>query len=81
MIMRREIGAKGQVVIPKDIREYLGLKRGEKVIFEIRNKEVLIKQEQDPQEFLQDFLNIPKLKRDKRKIKDMILEQYEEDLS
>ena len=37
MIIKREISEKGQIVIPKDIREYLGLKEREKVIFEIKN--------------------------------------------
>ena len=81
MIMRieREIGEKGQVVIPKDIRKYLGLRKGKKVVFEFRNKEVIIKPEQDPEEFLNDFLNVPKLKKG-LKIKDIkktLEEQYE----
>ncbi|MBI2044871.1 AbrB/MazE/SpoVT family DNA-binding domain-containing protein [Candidatus Pacearchaeota archaeon] len=80
MIMRREIGEKGQVVIPKDIREMLKLKRGERVVFEVRGNEVVLRQEQDPIEFLENFLNTPKIKRGKKSIKKMILEQYEEGL-
>ena len=34
MIIRREIGEKGQVVIPKIIREMLKLRKGKKVVFE-----------------------------------------------
>jgi AbrB family looped-hinge helix DNA binding protein len=36
----RELGAKGQIVIPKDVREYFGLRKGSKVvehIFSFRN--------------------------------------------
>lgn len=80
MIIKREIGNKGQVVIPKDIREYMGLKKGEKIIFEIKDKEVVIKQEQNPEEFLKDFFNTPKIKRGKKTIKEMILEQYDEEV-
>ena len=79
MIIKREIGEKGQVVIPKDIREYLGLRKGEKVVFEIRGKEVVLKQEQDAEDFLEDFFNTPKIKRKltTREIKKIIEEQYE----
>ena len=62
MIIEREIGEKGQLVIPKDIRRFLGLKKGQKVIFEVRKDEVVLRPEQDPEKFLEDFLNIPKTK-------------------
>jgi len=80
MIIRREIGDKGQVVIPKDIREFLGLREREKVIFEVKDEEVIIKKEQDPEEFLREFLDVPKIKRGKKSIKEMILEQYDEEI-
>jgi len=71
----RQMGEKGQVVIPKDIRQLLGLKFKQNVVFEINNEEVRIKTEQNPEEFLKDFLNIPKLKKpltlkDLKKIED-----------
>ncbi|MBI2451891.1 AbrB/MazE/SpoVT family DNA-binding domain-containing protein [Candidatus Pacearchaeota archaeon] len=66
--------------MPKDIREFLGLQQGKTVVFEVRNKEVVLKQEEDPKEFLKDFLNTPKLKRTKKTIKEMILEQYDEEI-
>ena len=80
MIIKRPIGEKGQVVIPKDIREYLGLRKGENVVFEIKNNEVVLKQEQDAEEFLRDFLNVPKIKRKltARKFKKIMEEQYNE---
>ena len=63
MIVKREIGSKGQVVIPKDIREMLRLRRGETVVFEIKGDEVIIKKEQNPEEFLRDFFDTPKLRK------------------
>jgi len=78
MIIRREIGEKGQVVIPKDIREFLDLKTREKVVFEIRGNEIILKKEQNPEEFLKDFLNVPKLKKKMtiKKLKKVYEEQY-----
>ena len=75
MIIRREIGEKGQVVIPKDVRELLSLRARSRIIFEIENNEVKLKSEQTPEEFLKDFLNVPKLKKnitleDLKKIED-----------
>lgn len=79
MKIRREIGEKGQVVIPKDIREYLGLRKGERVIFEIVGKEVKISQERSAEEIVEDFVNIPKLKKrlNVKEMKKILEEQYD----
>lgn len=79
MIIKRSLGEKGQVVIPKDIREYLGLREGDAVVFEISNHEVSIKPEQDPEEFLKEFLNVPKLKKplSSKEIKKILEEEYD----
>tara|TARA_Y100000310_G_scaffold325511_1_gene389089 strand:+ start:668 stop:928 length:261 start_codon:yes stop_codon:yes gene_type:complete len=58
MIIKREIGEKGQVVIPKDIRKFLDLKEREKIIFELKENEVVLKKEQDPIEVFEDFFNV-----------------------
>ena len=34
---------KGQITIPYEIREKLGIKPGDIVVFEIRNKEIIIR--------------------------------------
>lgn len=80
MIIKREIGEKGQIVIPKDIREHLGLNIGVNIIFEVRDNEVVIKKEEDAETFLKDFLNVPKIKRkiDVKELKKIYEEQYEE---
>lgn len=84
MIMKRQLGEKGQVVIPVDIRHMLGLHSGKQVVFEVKNEEVKIKKEQNPEEFLRDFLDVPGKKKKKSSIKEVkkiIMEQYDEEIS
>lgn len=80
MKIKREIGEKGQIVIPKDIRDNLGLNIGVNITFEVEDDKVILKKEKDPNDFLKDFLNVPKIKR-KLSIKDLkkaYEKQYEE---
>ena len=41
--MNHLVGAKGQVVIPKGIRDALGIKPGQEVVFERRGDEVILR--------------------------------------
>ncbi len=41
----RKVGPKGQVVIPKDFREEVGISPGSKVIFEYMEDGIMIKKE------------------------------------
>ena len=78
MIIKRAIGEKGQVVIPKDIREHLGLDIGVNIVFEVKGNEVILRKEENAEEFLKDFLNVPKLKRkiNVKELKKIYEEQY-----
>ena len=42
MRIKREVGEKGQMVLPKDIREHLNIKPGSGIVFEVRGDEVLV---------------------------------------
>jgi len=63
MIIKRPLGEKGQVVIPKDIRKMLKLRSGENIVFEVKNEEVSIKKEQDPEDILNQFFTTIKKKK------------------
>jgi AbrB family looped-hinge helix DNA binding protein len=78
MIIKREIGEKGQVVIPKDIREHLGLNIGVNITFEVKDNEVIIKKEEDPDKIVEDFFNTPKIKKKipVKELKRIYEEQY-----
>lgn len=60
MIVKRELGEKGQVVIPKDIRTLLGIREKGTVIFEVSGNEVKLKPEQTSEEFMKKFLQYRK---------------------
>ncbi len=47
MIDESKISKKGQITIPKDVREKLGLKVGDKVIFESIAQGILIRKKED----------------------------------
>lgn len=59
--MVRPLGKRGQVVIPRDVRHYLGLREGGEVAFEIHDRRVEIRAA-DNRAFLAEFLNVPRLK-------------------
>jgi AbrB family looped-hinge helix DNA binding protein len=58
MQIRRKIGPKGQIVIPKMVRDFLGLESGDEVVLEVRDKEVMIRRGVDPARFVDDFCSL-----------------------
>jgi AbrB family looped-hinge helix DNA binding protein len=74
---KRYIGEKGQVVIPKDIRENLGLRKGSAIIFEVRDKEIVIKPLVKAEKWVEEFCASPKKLRKKINIKKIIEEEYD----
>ncbi len=56
--MKRKLGPKGQVVIPKDIRERLSLTEGAILNFEVEDNTILVKPEPSPEEFVERYLSV-----------------------
>lgn len=76
---RKNVGPKGQVVIPKRMRDTLGLKPGVEVILEIRDQEIIIKKPQVRGSYTEYFITTssPKLKKS-IDIKKIITQEVEE---
>ncbi len=72
------MGPKGQILIPKDARNFLGLKPGSEVIIEVRKKEIGIRPSIQHNEFLDNFCSVSKKLEEKIDIKHEILSQYKD---
>lgn len=82
MIFRRTLGSKGQLVIPKDLREHLGLKAGSRVVFEVRGDIVILKSDTDPSEWVERFVSVVKKKlREEVDIERVVEEEVLEELA
>ena len=53
---KKNVGPKGQVVIPKRMRDTLGLKPGVEVILEMRDQEIIIKKPKVAGSYTEYFL-------------------------
>lgn len=81
LTMHRSLGPKGQLVLPKDIRDHFGLRTGSEVSIEVRNEEIVLTPAIDPQRFLEEFLALGKklkMKFTMEGIKKTIEEEYDE---
>jgi|GEM_PF-611133 AbrB family looped-hinge helix DNA binding protein len=84
MVRIRTVGKKGQVTIPKDIRDKYGLKKGEKVIFEERGDEIIMKPEKSGRELVNELASVVEKKSkapEPEELKRIYYEQIEERLS
>ncbi|MBI2663828.1 AbrB/MazE/SpoVT family DNA-binding domain-containing protein [Candidatus Woesearchaeota archaeon] len=83
MLVKRAIGERGQFVVPKDIREQLGLRAGSEVTVEVKGDEMVVKPAKTPQQIVEEFCSSSrriKIKGDPVKwIKKRLNEQYEEE--
>ncbi|MBC7130044.1 AbrB/MazE/SpoVT family DNA-binding domain-containing protein [Candidatus Bathyarchaeota archaeon] len=78
MKIRIKVGEKGQIVIPKVIREHMGIKPGDEVIMEVRAKEVIITPRVNPKEIVENFCSVVKNKLAKKINLKKLIEQEAE---
>ena len=78
-IEKRTVGARGQIVLPKRLREHFNLKPGKKVVFEVKQGAIILKPELEPRRFIEEFISAPnKLKKIAIKdIKEVLESEYE----
>ncbi|HLD33386.1 MAG TPA: AbrB/MazE/SpoVT family DNA-binding domain-containing protein [Candidatus Nanoarchaeia archaeon] len=81
--IKRTIGPKGQIVLPKDIRDQFNFREGTEITFIVEGNEIKIQPAIDPIKFVEEFCAPGKSIKKKltaKEIKDAIMEQYEERL-
>jgi AbrB family looped-hinge helix DNA binding protein len=76
MIIKRKVGPKGQIVIPKDIRDLLHIQPGSEILIEILDKEIILRPSIDPESYLKQFISTPKKLKEKINYKDLYDQQY-----
>lgn len=76
---KRTVGERGQIVLPKKLRERFNLQPGKKVIVEEKADAIILKPDQDPAAFVEEFISVPrKVKKiGISDIKEALEEEYE----
>ncbi len=79
MEIERTVSEKGQIVIPRDVRNKVGIKPGSEVVFEVEGEKIVIRKKLSPEEFIKRFGDVPKLKKPItiKEIKQILDEEYE----
>jgi AbrB family looped-hinge helix DNA binding protein len=76
MILKRKLGPKGQLLLPKTIREFLGIKPGDDILIEITENEVKIRSAVNPDQYLSKLYETSKKLKTKMDIEASIEEEY-----
>ncbi len=56
--MKRKVGTKGQIVIPKEIRDTMGLREGSSLVFSVTGKVIELRPEPTPDDLLRRFFAV-----------------------
>lgn len=82
MIVKRAMGERGQIVVPKDIRERFGLQAGTELAFDVKGDEIVMKPAKTPEEIVEEFCKTSRkitIKDGAKWISKVIDEEHEED--
>jgi AbrB family looped-hinge helix DNA binding protein len=63
MRVKSRVGPKGQVVIPKELRDEFKLAPGDEVMFDAEEHAIVIHPRVDPKKFVDEFVSIVKHKK------------------
>ena len=77
-MIEKKILKKGQIVIPKAIRELMALHEGDKVIIDVEGDTIKIKKERDISKRLNDIANKHDKEVSVEEIKEMLKKRYGE---
>lgn len=75
----KDVLAKGQIVIPKTIRDLLGINIGDKILVDVEKGKIILSKKQD---IVKEFLKVSNKTQDKmsmKKLKKELESRYEED--
>lgn len=56
---KRTVGKRGQIVLPKKLRERFNLGPGKKVTVEEKAGAIILKPDRDPEAFVEEFISVP----------------------
>ncbi len=77
VIIKRKVGPKGQVVIPKDIRDILNINPGSEILIELKGDEIIMRAALNVDTFLENFTKTSKKLKEKIDYKKLLDEQYD----
>ena len=78
-MISKSVLAKGQIVIPKTIRDLLGINVGDEIVIEIENEKMILTKKQDIVNVFAEVCEGNSKKTSMKKIKRELKARYEED--
>jgi AbrB family looped-hinge helix DNA binding protein len=75
---KRTVGERGQIVLPKRLRERFNLRPGKKVIVEEKADAIVLRPDHDPEAFVEEFVSMSKkVKISISDVKKILEQEYE----
>jgi len=75
----KSVLAKGQIVIPKTIRELLGIHVGDEIVIEVEKEKMILSKKKDQRDIFSEVCEKHKKKISMKDIKKELSRRYEED--